>query len=91
MQSNYANVEKAQKKFDSEIATWKSKVEDLQNELENSQKECRNYTTELFRYSNSVPHLDNVIRLNEDRTVEIGWSKTKASFLKKVWSPVLSH
>ena len=49
MQSSYANVEKAQKKFDQEIATWKGKVEELQNELDNSQKECRNYSTELFR------------------------------------------
>ena len=46
-QTNNATLEKKQKKIDQEINEWKSRLDDVQIELDNAQKEARNYSTEV--------------------------------------------
>lgn len=47
-------MEKKQRGFDKTVAEWKSKVNDLQLELEAAQKEARSYSAELFRVKAQV-------------------------------------
>lgn len=46
-QTNCANLEKKQKKFDQQINEWKIRCDELQADVDNAQKEARNYSTEV--------------------------------------------
>ena len=48
-QTNSANLEKKQKKFDQQINEWKIRCDELQTEVDSAQKEARNYSTEVSR------------------------------------------
>lgn len=47
VQTNCANLEKKQKKFDQQINEWKIRCDELQADVDNAQKEARNYSTEV--------------------------------------------
>ena len=47
--SNANNLEKKQRAFDKTVQEWKTKVKDLEIEIDRSHKETRNYSTELYR------------------------------------------
>ena len=49
-QTNSANLEKKQKKFDQQINEWKLRCDELQAEVDNAQKEARNYSTEVSQH-----------------------------------------
>ena len=53
-QTNSANLEKKQKKFDQQINEWKIRCDELQTEVDNAQKEARNYSTEVSQQAFSL-------------------------------------
>jgi len=69
-------LDKKQRNFDKEIATWKQRVEEIQSELDEAQRESRNYQTEVYKlrtsYEESIEQLDIVKRENKNLIDEIG-------------------
>ena len=65
-------LDKKQRNFDKEIATWSQRVEELQAELEASQREVRTYSTEIYKlkasYEESIEQLDIIRRENKNLT-----------------------
>merc|ERR1712202_62049 len=68
-------LDKKQRNFDKELATWKQRVEEIQSELDASQRESRNYQTEVYKlrtsYEESIEQLEIVKRENKNLTDEI--------------------
>lgn len=64
-----AVLDKRQRDFDKEVASWKMRVEELQAELDASQRECRNYSTEIYKlrssYEETIEHIEIVKRENK--------------------------
>ncbi|XP_072168144.1 myosin-16-like isoform X1 [Diadema setosum] len=56
-----AQLEKKQRNFDKDLATWKEKCEALAVELDMSQREARTYSTELFKVKNQYEESLEVI------------------------------
>jgi len=67
-------LDKKQRHFDKELASWQQKVEELQAELEAAQREARNYSTEILKikasYEESIEQLDIVRRENKNLSGE---------------------
>ena len=67
-------LDKKQRNFDKELATWKQRVEEIQSELDASQRESRNYQTEVYKlrtsYEESIEQLEIVKRENKNLTGE---------------------
>ena len=68
-------LDKKQRNFDKEIATWKQRVEEIQSELDASQRESRNYQTEVYKlrtsYEESIEQLEIVKRENKNLSGEL--------------------
>lgn len=62
-------LDKRQRDFDKEVASWKMRVEEIQAELDSSQRECRNYSTEIYKlrssYEETIEHIEIVKRENK--------------------------
>ena len=65
-------LDKKQRNFDKEIATWRQRVEELQAELDGAQREVRNYSTEIIKlkssYEESIEQLEIIKRENKNLT-----------------------
>jgi len=68
-------TEKRGRNFDKVIGEWKSKADDLVEQIDNSAKECRNYNSEIFRlkaaWDETTQQLDIVKRENKNLADEI--------------------
>jgi myosin heavy chain 6/7 len=68
-------TEKRGRNFDKVVGEWKSKADDVSQEVDASQKECRNFNSELFRlkaaHDEIVEQLDVVKRENKNLADEI--------------------
>ena len=73
-------LDKKQRNFDKEIATWKQRVEEIQSELDASQRESRNYQTEVYKlrtsYEESIEQLEIVKRENKNLSGELKLDKS---------------
>ena len=65
-------LDKKQRNFDKEIATWKQRVEELQSEVDAAQRESRDYQTECYKvrtsYEESIEQLEITKRENKNLT-----------------------
>ena len=63
-ESSRANaLEKKQRNFDITLSEWKTRVDELNAELEMSQREARSYSTELFKIKNTYEEVVETVEI----------------------------